>query len=43
VVLPSEISDARGLARRELRMSLDRMKRLNDAVAEDPAVSFDTF
>jgi hypothetical protein len=43
VVLPSEISDARGLARRELRHSLDRMKRLNDAVAEDPAVSFDTF
>ena len=24
-------------------MSLDRMKRLNDALAEDPAVSFDTF
>lgn len=43
VVLPSDISDARGLARRELRHSLDRMKRLNDAVAEDPAVSFDTF
>jgi hypothetical protein len=43
VVLPSDISDARGLSRRELRMSLDRMKRLNDALAEDPAVSFDTF
>ena len=43
VVLPTEISDARGLARRDLRLSLDRMKRLNDAVAEDPAVSFDTF
>ncbi|WP_395732518.1 DUF1501 domain-containing protein [Prosthecobacter sp.] len=43
VVLPSDISDARGLARRDLRHSLDRMKRLNDAVAEDPAVSFDTF
>jgi hypothetical protein len=43
VVLPSDISDARGLSRRELRMSLDRMKRLNDAIAEDPAVSFDTF
>ena len=43
VVLPSEISDARGLARRDLRQSLDRMMRLNDAVAEDPAVSFDTF
>jgi hypothetical protein len=43
VVLPSDISEARGLSRRELRMSLDRMKRLNDAMAEDPAVSFDTF
>ena len=43
VVLPPEITDARGLARRELRHSLDRMKRMNDAVAEDPAVSFDTF
>ena len=43
VVLPSDISDARGLARRELRVSLDRMKRINDALAEDPAVSFDTF
>ncbi|MDB6007042.1 MAG: hypothetical protein JWR15_4029 [Prosthecobacter sp.] len=43
VVLPADISDARGLSRRELRHSLDRMKRLNDAVAEDPAVSFDTF
>lgn len=43
VVLPTEISEARGLSRRELRMSLDRMKRLNDSVAEDPAVSFDTF
>ena len=43
VVLPTEISEARGLARRELRHSLDRMKRINDALAEDPAVSFDTF
>lgn len=43
VVLPSDISDARGLSRRELRMSLDRMQRLHDAAAEDPAVSFDTF
>ncbi len=43
VVLPSDITDARGLSRRELRQSLDRMRRLNDAVAEDPAVSFDTY
>lgn len=43
VVLPPEISEARGLARRELRRSLDRMRRIHDALAEDPAVSFDTF
>ena len=43
VVLPPGIDDARGLSRRELRHSLDRMKRINDALAEDPAVSFDTF
>ena len=43
VVLPPEISDVRGLARRELRHSLDRMKRIHDAIAEDPAVSFDTY
>lgn len=40
VVLPP---DARGLSRRDLRASLDRMKRINNALAEDPAVSFDTF
>ncbi|MEZ5387621.1 MAG: DUF1501 domain-containing protein [Prosthecobacter sp.] len=43
VVLPPDISDARGLSRRDLRRSLDRMQRLNDALAEDPAVSFDTY
>jgi len=43
VVLPPEISEARGMERRELRHALDRMKRINDALAEDPAVSFDTF
>ena len=43
VVLPPEISEARGLARRELRLSLDRMARFHDAVAEDPAAGFDTF
>ncbi len=43
VVLPSEITDARGLSRRELRRSLDRMRRFHEATAEDPAMSFDTF
>jgi hypothetical protein len=43
VVLPPEVSEARGMARRELRHELDRMKRINDALAEDPAVSFDTY
>ncbi len=43
VVLPPEISEARDMARRDLRHSLDRMKRINDALAEDPTVSFDTF
>ncbi len=39
----AEISEARDMARRDLRHSLDRMKRINDALAEDPTVSFDTF
>ena len=43
VVLPQEITDARGIARSDLRRALDRMKRLNDGAAEDPAVAFDTF
>ncbi len=42
-LLPTEVSDARGLSRRALRESLDRMKRIQHALAEDPAVSFDTF
>ena len=43
VVLPSEISEGRATARRELRQSLDRMKRFTDKLAEDPAVSFDQY
>jgi hypothetical protein len=43
VVLPSEISQGRALARRELRASLDQMKRYADKLAEDPAVSFDQY
>jgi hypothetical protein len=43
VVLPSEISEGRAAARRELRASLDRMKRYAETIAEDPAVSFDQY
>ena len=41
VVLPAEISEGRAANRRELRVSLDRMKRYSDRLADDPAVSFD--
>lgn len=43
VVLPSEISESRAEGRLELRQALDRMKRYNDKLAEDPAVEFDHF
>src|SRR6266508_1516284 len=43
VVLPPEISEGRAASRRELRASLDRMKRYADKLAEDPAVSFDQY
>ncbi|HYV28975.1 MAG TPA: DUF1501 domain-containing protein [Candidatus Eisenbacteria bacterium] len=43
VVLPSEISESRARSRRELRASLDRMKRYADKLAEDPAVTFDQY
>ena len=43
VVLPSEISEGRAASRRELRASLDQMKRYSDKLAEDPAVAFDQY
>lgn len=43
VVLPSDISEGRAANRQVLRKSLDQMKRFNDKLAEDPAVSFDQF
>jgi hypothetical protein len=43
VVLPSDISEGRAANRQALRHSLDRMKRFNDKLADDPAVSFDQF
>lgn len=42
VVLPRGISEGRARSRREIRASLDRMKRIADAVAEDPTVGFDS-
>jgi len=43
VVLPSAISDGRALTRHQLRQSLDRMVRLHEAEADDPALGFDSF
>ncbi|PYI87815.1 MAG: DUF1501 domain-containing protein [Verrucomicrobia bacterium] len=43
VVLPREISEGRAATRRELRGSLDRMKRYADKLADDPAVTFDQY
>src|SRR5213592_4927343 len=43
VVLPAEISEGRAASRRDLRGTLDRMKRYADRLAEDPAVSFDQY
>jgi hypothetical protein len=43
VVLPPGIAEGRAQSRRELRASLDRMKRFNDRLVEDPAVVFDEF
>lgn len=43
VVLPPGISEGRAASRRELRASLDKMKRYADKLAEDPAVTFDQY
>lgn len=43
VVLPPDISEGRAASRRDLRVSLDRMKRYADRLAEDPAVTFDQY
>lgn len=43
VGLPKEIVEGRAKSRVELRRSLDRMRRITDAAAEDPAVSFDDY
>ena len=43
VVLPKSISEGRANTRLKLRKSLDRMLRIADAAADDPAVDFDSF
>lgn len=43
VVLPSGLSDGRAQNRQQLRQALDRMLRLADATADDPAISFDSY
>jgi len=43
VVLPRSISEGRADTRLKLRRSLDRMLRIADAAAADPAVEFDSF
>jgi hypothetical protein len=41
VTLPTEISEGRAMTRKALLSSLDRMKRIQDAAAEDPLLAFD--
>ena len=43
VVLPSDISEGRAKSRQQLRESLDRLARITEKTAEDPAVGFDSF
>ena len=43
VVLPSEISEARAENRLQLRRGLDRMRRYQDKLMQDPAVEFDHY
>ncbi len=43
VVLPTALSEGRAMTRQQLRKSLDRMQRITEAVAEDPAIGFDSF
>lgn len=43
LVLPRGISHARALHRQDLRAALDRMVRVHDAAAQDPALDFDSY
>lgn len=41
VTLPSEISEGRAQSRNALHAALDKMKRIQETVAEDPLIGFD--
>ena len=43
VTIPSDIAEGRAKSRAELRRSLDRLKRITDQQAEDPATEFDEY
>jgi len=43
VTLPAEISEGRAKSRADLRQSLDRLRRITETAAEDPASSFDDY
>ncbi len=43
VSIPSVVDDGRATSRKALRESLDQLKRIDEAIARDPAVSFDEF
>lgn len=43
VTIPTDIAEGRARSRSDLRRSLDRLKRITDEQAEDPAVSFDEY
>lgn len=43
VVLPKDVSEGRARSRRELRVSLDRLARIHDEAALDPALEFDSY
>lgn len=43
VAAPSDVTADRTTTRRSLRQSLDRLPRISDPAAEDPALSFDGF
>ncbi len=43
VTLPKELEEGRAKSRVDLRRSLDRMRRIADSAAEDPAMAFDNY
>jgi len=43
VVLPPDVSPDRAQNRRQMRQSLDRLRRITDATADDPTIGFDDF